>query len=227
MKTNLLARFILRQVLALAGMGVALFWAAGRLDWWGAWGALAIQGVWEAGMTVIVARDPELLAQRMGHRPGAKTWDTAIVSSLGLVTLLRYITAGLDARYGWSGDFPVAAQAAAFVLGAFGNDFLFVWAAASNRFFSEVLRVQSERGHAVVSAGPYRWLRHPAYAGALLYELTASVLLGSWWSMIFSAVSSFLLILRTALEDRTLQAELPGYADYARRVRARLLPGVW
>lgn len=226
MNTRLLTRFILRQIISLAGMGVALFWSAGRLDWWPAWDALAILGGWCAGMTVLVARDPALLAVRMSKARGAPGWDAAIVASLGLVALFRYVTAGLDQRYGWTDPFPPAVPLAAFVVGALGYA-LFLWAAAANRFFSELVRIQTERGHTVVTGGPYRFVRHPAYAGTLLFELTASFLLGSWPSLIFSALSSFLLILRTSLEDCTLQAELTGYTGYASRVRARLLPGVW
>jgi len=104
---------------------------------------------------------------------------------------------------------------------------LVVWATASNTFFSQVVRIQTERGHTVATGGPYRYLRHPGYFGAILYELAAPILLGSWPALLISSVSAALLVLRTALEDRTLQAELPGYTEYARRVRYRLLPGIW
>ena len=140
---------------------------------------------------------------------------------------MRYILAGLDQRHGWTGGFPVGAQLAALALCVLGNDVLFIWAAAANAYFSRITRIQTERGHAVVSSGPYRWVRHPAYTGSILYEIAVSVLLASWPALIASGVSTALLILRTVLEDRTLQAELAGYADYARRVRYRLLPGIW
>lgn len=104
---------------------------------------------------------------------------------------------------------------------------LFVWATASNTFFSQIVRIQSERGHTVVTGGPYRYVRHPAYVGAILYEVAVPVLLASWWAFVASGLSAILLILRTALVDRTLQAELTGYVDYARQVRHRLLPGIW
>jgi protein-S-isoprenylcysteine O-methyltransferase Ste14 len=104
---------------------------------------------------------------------------------------------------------------------------LFVWATASNTFFSQIVRIQSERGHTVVTGGPYHYVRHPAYVGAILYELAVPILLASWWALIASGLSAILLILRTALEDRALQSELTGYIDYARQVRHRLLPGIW
>ena len=226
--TRLVARYLFREALSLAGMGVALFWSAGRIDWWAGWAALAVMGVWIAATAIVVLRlNPALLAERLGPRQGAKSWDVAIVSSLGLVTLVRYIVAGLDQRYGWTGGLPVAAQLAALAVCAAGYDLLFVWAITSNAFFSQVVRIQPERGQTVVSSGPYRYVRHPAYVGAILYELAAPVLLASWWAMIPSALAAVLLIVRTALEDRTLQAELADYGKYARRVRYRLVPGIW
>ena len=227
-RTKLVVRYVVREALSLAGMGVALFWSAGRIDWWAGWAALVVMGVWIAATAVIVLHlNPALLAERLGPREGAKSWDAAIVSSLGLVTLVRYIVAGLDQRYGWTGGLPVAAQLAGLAVGAVGYDLLFVWATVSNAFFSQVVRIQPERGQTVVSGGPYRYVRHPAYIGAIVYELAAPVLFASWWAMIPSGLAAILLIVRTALEDRTLQAELAGYAEYARRVRYRLVPGVW
>jgi len=96
-----------------------------------------------------------------------------------------------------------------------------------NRFFSGVVRIQPERGHYVVSGGPYRWMRHPGYAGALLAYLATPVFLDSWWAGVPAIALAGALVVRTHLEDRTLQDELPGYRDYARRVRSRLVPGVW
>lgn len=221
-------RYAIREVLGLAGMGVALFWSAGRLDWWAAWAALAVMAVWTAATAYIVLHyNPDLLAERLAPRQGEKRWDTAIVALLGLVTLVRYILAGLDQRYGWTGGLPVAAQLVALAVCVLGNDVLFVWATAANSFFSRIVRIQSERGHTVVTDGPYRYVRHPAYAGTILYELAVPILLASWPALIASGLSTVLLVIRTALEDRTLQAELPGYADYAQRVHYRLLPGIW
>ena len=99
---------------------------------------------------------------------------------------------------------------------------LVVWATGTNAFFSQVVRIQTERGHTVVSSGPYRYVRHPAYVGMILVVLGAPIMLGSWWALIPGVISAVLVIVRTALEDKTLQAELPGYADYAQRTRYRL-----
>jgi protein-S-isoprenylcysteine O-methyltransferase Ste14 len=227
MNTRLIVRYAIREIMGLAGMGVVLFWFAGRIDWWPAWAALAVMAGWLISTAIIVTRlNPDLLAERLGPRKGAKPWDTAIMSTLGLLQLARYILAGLDQRNGWTGGFPLAVQLAAWAACALGYA-LFVWATASNAFFAQIVRIQSERGHAVATGGPYRYVRHPAYLGAIVYELAVPVLLASWWAMIPSVLGAFLLLLRTALEDCTLQTELAGYADYARQVRHRLLPGMW
>ena len=227
MDTKLIVRYAIRETMGVVGMGVALFWSAGRIDWWPAWASMAVMLAWIAATAIVIFRfNPGLLAERLGPRRGAKPWDMAIMSVLGLMQLARYIVAGLDQRYGWTGGLPLTAQIAALTVCVLGYA-LVVWATASNTFFSQIVRIQSERGHMVVTGGPYHHLRHPAYLGAILYELAVPVLLASWWALTASGINVVLLILRTALEDRTLQAELAGYRDYARQVHHRLLPGVW
>jgi protein-S-isoprenylcysteine O-methyltransferase Ste14 len=228
MDKKLIARYAIRETMGLAVMGVALFWPAGRLDWWQAWTALGVMAAWIVATAVVILRtNPGLLAERLGPRQGAKWWDTAIMSTVGLIQLVRYIVAGFDQRYEWTGgSISLAAQLAALAVCALGYA-LFVWATGSNTFFSQIVRIQSERGHTVATGGPYRYLRHPGYLGAILYELALPILLNSWPALWISVVNAILLILRTALEDRTLRAELAGYAAYAQQVRYRLLPGVW
>jgi protein-S-isoprenylcysteine O-methyltransferase Ste14 len=225
--TKLIARYLIRELFGLLGMGLALFWSAGKMDWWPAWACLAVMLAWIVVTAWIVIRiHPDLLAERLGPRRGAKDWDTLILSLLGLAQLASYIFAGLDQRYGWTGGLPCWSQVSA-LLACFVGYALVAWATASNPFFSQIVRIQSERSHAVVRGGPYGYVRHPAYGGAIVYEIAAPILLASWWALFVSGVCVTLLVLRTALEDRTLQAELPGYQDYARLTRYRLLPGVW
>jgi protein-S-isoprenylcysteine O-methyltransferase Ste14 len=227
MNTKLLALYILDQILGIAVMGVALFWSAGRIDWWAAWAAIGVWLAFYTAMDILLLRfNPELMAERLAPPKGAKNWDRTIMSIFRLITLVRYILAGLDQRYGWTVGFPVAAQLGGLIVCSLGYALL-AWAMTSNTFFSQIVRIQSERGHAVVTHGPYRFVRHPAYVGMILFEPAMSILLASWPAIIAGGVCSILLILRTALEDRTLQAELPGYLDYAHQVRYRLLPGVW
>jgi protein-S-isoprenylcysteine O-methyltransferase Ste14 len=227
MDTKLIVRYAVRETMGIVIMGVALFWSAGTVDWWPGWAVLAVIAAWTVATAVVILRtNPSLLAERLGPRKGAKPWDTAILGLLGLTQLARYILAGLDQRYHWSPGFPLAAQAAALLICTFGY-FLVVWATASNAFFSQVVRIQSERGHTVARGGPYKYVRHPAYSGAILFELAVPVLLGSWWAGVPSVLGALLLVVRTALEDRSLQAELAGYAEYALKVRSRLVPKGW
>ncbi len=227
MDAKVIALYILDQILSLVGVGVALFWSAGRIDWWPAWAAIAVWLSLFAAMDMLLLRfNPHLMAERLTPPKGAKSWDRAILSILRLTQLVRYVLAGLDQRNGWTGGFPLAAQMAGLGLCVLGN-VLLVWAMLSNRFFSQIVRIQSDRGHAVAIGGPYRYVRHPAYVGMILFELAMSTLLASWWALVAGGLCASLLVLRTGLEDRTLQAELGGYVDYARRVRYRLLPGIW
>ncbi len=227
MKTKLIALYILDQILSVAATGIILFWSAGRLDWWAAWAAIVVWLILFAAMDIVILRfNPDVIAERLHPPQGAKTWDKVILISLRLTELMRYILAGLDQRYGWTSNFPVAAQIAAVAVCVLSYA-LFVWAMASNPFFSQIVRIQSDRDHVVATAGPYRYLRHPGYAGMLVFELAMSTLLASWWATLAGGLCSGLIILRTILEDRALQTELPGYAAYALQVRYRLLPGIW
>jgi len=227
MTSRLTILFILEQVLSVSGMGVALFWAAGRLDWWPAWAAIAIWIVWYAVTDTVLFRvSPSLVTERLNPPKGAKIWDRAILSAVRLLQLARYIVAGLDYRYGWTGGFPLGVQMIGLAL-CVASYSLLAWAMASNAFFSQVVRVQTDRGQTVVTGGPYRLVRHPGYLGAVAFEPGMSVLLGSWWAVALGVICSLLFVVRTELEDRSLRAELPGYADYAERVRFRLFPGIW
>jgi protein-S-isoprenylcysteine O-methyltransferase Ste14 len=227
LNTKIIALYILDQILSIFGISVALFWSAGRIEWWPAWAVIALWLASFTAMDILILRiNPDLMAERLAPPKGAKTWDRAILSILRLTQLIRYILAGLDQRYGWTGDFPLAAQIAALMVWVLSYALL-LWAMASNTFFSQIVRIQSDRGHAVATHGPYRYVRHPAYVGMTLFELAISTLFASWWAVIAGGLCAILIILRTALEDRTLQAELTGYADYARQVRYRLLPGIW
>jgi protein-S-isoprenylcysteine O-methyltransferase Ste14 len=227
MKTKSIALYLLDQVLSIIGVAVILFWSAGRIGWWAAWAAIAVWLIMFASMDIVIFRsNPDLLNERLAPPGGVKGWDRALMSSLRLIQLLRYLLGGLDQRYGWTAGFPASAQVVAMVVCLLATA-LFIWALASNKFFSALVRIQAERGQVVAAGGPYRFVRHPGYLGMVFFELSLSILFASWWSLLAGGACACLFILRTALEDRTLQAELPGYPDYARRVRYRLLPGLW
>jgi protein-S-isoprenylcysteine O-methyltransferase Ste14 len=222
-----LLMYFLDQLLSLIAAAVAMFLSAGRLDWWPAWAVIAIWLAWFTATDFFLLRlNPSLMAERLSPPKGAKTWDRALLSIVRLLQLARYILAGLDQRFGWTGEFPPALQLAALMVCA-SSYALLAWAMASNLFFSQIVRIQTDRGHTVTNAGPYQYVRHPGYVGMIMFELALGVLLASWWALAAGLACAALFILRTALEDRTLQAELTGYADYAGRVRYRLLPGIW
>jgi protein-S-isoprenylcysteine O-methyltransferase Ste14 len=225
----ILTRFAVRETMGTVMAGVALFWAAGTVAWPMGWAVAGIYVAWVAGMAaVLVILEPDLIAERLGPKKGGKSWDFVILALLGMANLARLIVAGLDFRNGWTpaGTFPLPAMIAAAVLAAAGYGF-FVWATASNAFFSQQVRLQEDRGQSVATGGPYRFMRHPGYAGALVFELFAPIALGSWWAVIPSLVGVVALLARTVLEDGTLKAGLPGYCEYAEETRYKLVPGIW
>ena len=136
------------------------------------------------------------------------------------------VVAGLDDRFNWSAAFPLWLIVPGFILITLGYAFA-TWALAENRFFSSVVRIQTNRGHSVCDSGPYQFVRHPGYAGNIFALFGIVLALGSFWTVIPAVVASIIAVIRTALEDRTLLEELPGYGDYAQRVRYRLIPWVY
>jgi len=212
-----------QATLFVIAAGVALFASAGTLAIFTFWIYLLIFAA------VIVASflwlDPGLLRERM--RPAGKRPPLAL-RLFTLVVFAHWIVAGLDrGRFHWSDSVPQWLQAAALIVFASGYA-LALWAMAVNRFFSSVVRIQNDRGQYVVDAGPYAVIRHPGYAAGILILLASGVALGSWFATALVAICSLpFLLYRAITEDRVLQAELPGYRDYAARVRWRLLPGLW
>jgi protein-S-isoprenylcysteine O-methyltransferase Ste14 len=206
---------------------VILFVAAGRLDWTWAWVYLGICLVSIAIVGPITLRtSPEMVAER-GRPRACQDWDKVIG---GLYLLVFYFTlplvAGLDVRFGWTGEISVVWNLAGAALLAAGLG-LGGWAMISNAYFSTAARIQSDRGQTVCHSGPYRFVRHPGYVGYILQPLGTPMLLGSLWALIPGLVAVALMVIRTILEDRMLQAGLPGYPEYAQQVRYRLVPGVW
>jgi protein-S-isoprenylcysteine O-methyltransferase Ste14 len=167
-----------------------------------------------------------LVKERSQIKENAKGWDKAIGLLIGLFGPGMLLVAGFDERWSWSPRLAVAIQIAAFVAVALG-DVLFAWAMASNKFFSSVVRIQQDRGHAVQTGGPYHFVRHPGYVGTIIPALATPLALGSLWAFIPAGLLTAVMVVRTALEDKTLRDELAGYKEYARRTRYRLLPGVW
>ncbi len=204
--------------------------SAGTLHWQMAWFyvglMIAITGV---NLVIMFRVSPDLLIERSQFLKGegVKGWDKVIAPLVAMYgPLSLWIVAGLDHRFGWTFEIPLTAQFTALAITGLGYA-LITWAVAVNRFFSAAVRIQRDRGHRVITTGPYQWVRHPGYTGGSIAYLTTPLALGSLWALIPAGLTIMLLIVRTVLEDRTLQAELVGYKDYTQQTRYRLLPGLW
>lgn len=214
---------IIRMLFPIGAMIGALFGFAGTWNLPFAWACL---GVFVAFAVVIVSKiDPSLRAERLNPAPGGK--DRHLRRAMLPFILGCWIVAGLDVgRFHWSDPVPFGWRVAGLIglAAALGLAF---WAMMANRFFSPVVRIQQERGHHLITAGPYQYLRHPGYLGTIGGQLFGTLALGSWWALLPALGIVFLIVRRTALEDQFLYRELEGYTAYAERVRYRLLPGVW
>jgi protein-S-isoprenylcysteine O-methyltransferase Ste14 len=209
---------------------VILLICSGDLGWWQAWlFSLLIIAAGIGGHMWAELRHPGLLAERenIENIQNAKAWDRVLAPLMAVsIGFPLVIVAGLDHRYNWSPEFPLWLIVTGFILISFGYAFA-TWALAENRYFSSVVRIQTDRGHVVCDSGPYRFVRHPGYIGSILAPFGIVLALNSLWTLIPAAVALIITVIRTVLEDQTLQEELPGYRDYARRVRYRLIPGIY
>ena len=230
MSTTISWKIVVRMLALIALLCIVLFAAAGTLAWPMAWVYVVITVVMTAGSRLLLLRrSPDLVAERASsaEKHDAKAWDRVLMPVVAIYgPLLTLVIAGLNRRFGWTPELPLWVQIAGVILLVSATAFS-TWALLVNRFFSGVVRIQRDRGHTVVSDGPYRWIRHPGYVGGVVGDVAIPLLLGSAWALIPGLLTVGAVVVRTALEDRTLQAELPGYAEYARRTRYRLLPGVW
>jgi protein-S-isoprenylcysteine O-methyltransferase Ste14 len=225
-----LPRQWIRLVMAYLLIPLILLVCGGELGWWQAWlYSLLIVTAGIGGRILAEQRHPGLLAERQNieNIQNAKAWDKVLAPLMAVsVSYPIVLVAGLDHRYSWSSEFPLWLVVTGFILISFGYVFA-ACAFAENRFFSSVVRIQTDRGHVVCDSGPYRFVRHPGYAGNILALFGIVLALGSVWTLIPAAVASIIAVIRTVLEDRTLQEELPGYRDYARRVRYRWIPWIY
>lgn len=213
--------------LLTAGVFVGVFALVGQWDWPRGW---AFVGLLLIGRLLSVPylwrKNPEMMRRRGKIGQGTKTWDLVVLTLFGATLLAIPVVAALDIRYRWSTMSPWLWLVGAALYALFVA--IVTWSMAVNPFFEKTVRIQSDRNHQVITSGPYGIVRHPGYIAIILGLVFAMpLLLGSWWAFAPASLCTLTLILRTALEDRTLQQELPGYTAYAHKVRHRLLPGVW
>ena len=215
------------QVLLIVALDAAiLFAAAGTLSWPAAWIYVAIRVVALAiGAVIIIRENPEIINERGRTPSNTKEFDKVFAVVYTPLVLLLPLVAGLDYRFGWS-DMPLWLNVVGFI-GYIPAMIFPYWAMLVNNYLTTTVRIQEERGHQVVTDGPYRYVRHPMYVGLILGAIAMPLLLGSWWALMTGILTVVAAVWRTGREDAVLQEELPGYAEYAQRTRYRLLPGVW
>ncbi|HAF49260.1 MAG TPA: isoprenylcysteine carboxyl methyltransferase [Anaerolineaceae bacterium] len=198
-------------------------------DWWEAWvyAAVNIFG-FVISRYLAGCRNPDLLVEcsQFLQHPNLEKWDKTLSPLLGLAGGLIPLAAGQDARFGPSPEFGLILKIIAIAVLLLGY-VIGSCALIANQFFSGMVHIQADRGHQVIDTGPYRWVPHPGYLGALITCLVIPILLDSWWTFIPVIFTIIIIVLRTKKEDDVLQEKLEGYRVYTQRVRYRLIPGVW
>jgi len=222
-----LRRIGLRVTFGVGLLLAVLFVPAGTLRWPQAWVFLALYLSGVAWFFIWTKRrDPDLLKERMSPKKNVKAWDRKILRVYTLFLAALPVVSGLDAvRFRWS-HIPLWLNIVGFA-GLVLSNLLAFWATKVNTFASSVVRIQDDRGHRVCTTGPYARIRHPMYGAVIPMAVCLPLALGSCYAFIPAVAIVGLFILRTSLEDKTLQEELPGYKEYAQKVRFRLIPGLW
>jgi len=224
---RVLLKRVAAVVLVILVLDLLLFIPARRLDWPTAWILSVLYGVFLLAYVVWgTLKAPDLLKERSQVAQNVKPWDKAIMSMYTVLLLATPVLAGLDVGRAQRSPMPVALQVLGLVGIVLAGSLIF-WTILANAYLGRWVRIQEDRGHQAVTGGPYHYVRHPMYLGLILLFPCMVLFLGSWWALVPAILIAMLMVIRTALEDRTLQAELAGYAEYSRQVRHRLLPGVW
>ena len=228
-KNSLSVDAIVKMILFILIMPFITILISWKWDWWEAWvyGILSVVG-FAVSRRLAVQRNPDIMAERAsyGKQDDTQPWDKILSPLVALGSIFILIAAGLDMLFAWPPSFSLPVKVIALIIIIAGYS-LGSWALIENRYFSGVVRLQTDRGHSVVSSGPYRFVRHPGYAGTVITYLAIPFLLDSAWALVPAVILVGLLFLRTALEDRFLQDNLSGYKDFTLKTRFRLIPGIW
>ena len=220
-------RILIRSIISIIAIGAAIFVLAGRVDYWQGWFFFSIFLIFMTGLGIFFTKRQDLMQERIRPGPGVKWWDKIFFTLYAPLSFSISLLAAIDAgRFHWSPQLPIILYPVMFVLILIGS-YIIYWAMWTNNFFSSRVRIQTDRGQYVITDGPYRYVRHPGYVGMTIFAPASALLLGSIYALIPAAITIVLLIIRTYLEDITLKKELPGYADYTKQVRFRLIPGIW
>lgn len=228
LKTSLFFRAILSLAGFLVILGLMLFVPAGDIRWPLGWLFILVFSILTIlGIGYLRLANPDIFVARSRMtRAGTKGWDKVLVRFLLLSFLAIFVVAGLDAGRIHASKAPPWLIVVGYVL-LCGGYILSIWVYGVNKFAEPTVRIQTDRGHTVIDTGPYAIVRHPLYSAAILMSVGIALSLGSYWALIPAAAMTLIIVIRTALEDRTLQRELEGYTSYAARVRHRLIPGMW
>lgn len=223
MNKNIVKR-IIQVLLSFILISVIMFLTAWTVRWQWAWILISANIV--ILLINIYVLPAEVIEERGRKKENVKKWDRVLTSISIIPVFGIYAVAGLDYRFYWSIDLDSSIHVIGLLFYFLGS-MLTTWAMVSNKFFSTMVRLQTERGHQVATGGPYRFVRHPGYVGFLITDLMVPLVLGSLYGLLVSAIVVALQIIRTYLEDKTLHAELDGYAEYSKKVRYKLLPYIW
>lgn len=205
----------------------AIFIPAGRLNYWQGWVYAGLSTLRLLVARIVLSNQSELLDERAQPGPGVKQWDKFLyILKIPIISAIIVI-GSLDAgRFGLTPDIPLGIYIGFVTINILGHG-INLWAMRVNRYFSSMVRIQTDRGHEVITDGPYRYIRHPGHLGVILIQLSSAIILGSLWALIPSVMLTVLVFIRTYFEDKTLRAELPGYKEYAGTVRYKIIPYIW
>lgn len=220
-------RLVVSGILKVLSFILLIIWGAGRLDYWQGWVFFGIMMTGAITISYLFRNKKDLIKERSKPGPGMKWWDKIfwvfhVLSYFGL-----FIIGILDGgRYLWTENIPIYVYVIAYII-FLSSYVLIVWAMYVNAFFSSVVRIQKDRGQKVCQDGPYKYVRHPGYTGVLFIFPSMAIVLGSYWALIPGFVGTIAIIIRTILEDKTLQKELEGYKEYTKKTKYRLIPYIW
>lgn len=220
-------KLIIKSIIHFLMMVVLVFCSAGTLRYWQGWAFVSYYVVISVLALKKLKANKSLLMERIKPGPGVKWWDKIIFYIYVPLTMISIVFSSMDGgRFHFSPAIPIGIYIIVYAIMVCSYSFI-MWAMFTNNFFSSRVRIQSDRGQYVVQEGPYKFVRHPGYFGVLFWQPSTSISLGSVWGLIPAVLAVVTIIVRTYLEDRMLQKELPGYSEYAKKVRYRLIPGIW